>query len=393
MNRSASRACLDVPPNEHPPPSIIFEGDLVAILVRRREYRDLCSNLKHVVHHNVVAYPIMPPIEPMLAKLSNEIPRGEGWLYEPKWDGFRAIVFRDGEKMHIASRNQLPLERYFPELIPMFAESLPERAVVDGEIVIATPRGLEFDSLQLRLHPADSRVRMLAEKIPASFVAFDLLAVNRKDLRKQELSERRSSLESSIRKTKSVMVTPQTDDAKKAAKWFDQFEGAGLDGIIAKKSDLLYVPGQRVMVKVKHLRTADCVVGGYRLSKDGKGIGSLLLGLYGDGNLHYVGHTSSFKAKEKREILEMLKPLEGGPSFGGGRAPGGISRWTGTKDPAWTAVKPKLVCEVAFDHMQGERFRHGATFQRWRSDKAPKDCTFDQLAPPKPFSLERISRL
>lgn len=329
----------------------------------------------------------------MLAKLSNEIPVGEGWLYEPKWDGFRAIVFRDGDAIHIASRNQLPLERYFPELLPVFIEALPERAVIDGEIVIATKHGLEFDSLQLRLHPAESRVRMLAEKMPASFVAFDALAVHKRDLRKKALGERRAVLESSVKKSKSMLITPQTHDPKKAAKWFDQFEGAGLDGIIAKQSDLQYVPGQRVMVKVKHLRTVDAVVGGYRFSKDGTGIGSLLLGLYDGKTLHYVGHTSSFKAKEKREILEMLKPLEGGTSFGKGRAPGGLSRWTGMRDPAWTSVKPRLVCEVAFDHMQGDRFRHGATFLRWRPDKAPKECTYEQLAPPKPFSLEKISRL
>jgi ATP-dependent DNA ligase len=340
-----------------------------------------------------VAFPIRPPIEPMLAKLSNEIPAGEGWLYEPKWDGFRAIVFRDGDKIHIASRNQLPLERYFPELIPVFIESLPQRAVIDGEIIIATPQGLQFDSLQLRLHPAESRVRMLAEKMPSSFVAFDLLAVDKIDFRKKPLVDRRSALESSVKKSKSLLITPQTDDAKKAQKWFDQFEGAGLDGLIAKQSDLQYIAGQRVMVKIKHLRTVDCVVGGYRHAKDGKGIGSLLLGLYDGTTLHYVGHTSSFKAKEKRELLEMLKPLEGGPSFGQGRAPGGLSRWTGTRDPAWTSVKPKLVCEVAFQHMQGDRFRHGATFLRWRPDKAPKECNYDQLAPPKPFSLEKISRL
>jgi len=340
-----------------------------------------------------MAFPIPPPIEPMLAKLSKDFPRGEGWLYEPKWDGFRAIVYRDGDRIHIGSRNKLALERYFPELIPLFQKSMPAKSVVDGEIVIATDDGLDFDSLQLRLHPAASRVEMLAEQTPASFVAFDLLAIGETDLRRSPLVERREALEQKMKKSKRVLITPQTASVKKAEQWFERFEGAGLDGIIAKSSDLQYVPGKRVMLKIKHTRTIDCVIGGFRTAGDGKSVGSLLLGLYEGKTLHYVGHTSSFRVKERIELLEKLKPLEGGPSFGQGRSPGGFSRWTGTRDTSWVSVKPKLVCEVAFDHMQGDRFRHGASFRRWRPDKSPKECTYDQLTPPAPFSLEKIASL
>ena len=343
--------------------------------------------------------PIDPPIAPMLAKLQEEMPRGEGWLYEPKWDGFRAIVFRDGNEVTIVSRDAKPLERYFPELVPAVKDYLPKRAVVDGEVVIADNRGLDFESLLLRIHPAASRVKLLSESTPASFVAFDLLARGDKDLRGTPLAKRRALLETALKKaapipnkaTKKqavaalypgprVALSPHTDDPDEATRWFESFEEIGLDGVIAKRDDLLYLPGERAMVKIKHHRTADCVVGGYRLSKAGDGVGSLLLGLYDDaGVLHYVGHTSSFKAPERRSLLAELRKLEGGTSFGGGRTPGGPSRWTGDRDVSWVPLEPSLVCEVRFDFMQGDRFRHAARFVRWRDDKEPKKCGFDQL--------------
>ena len=346
-----------------------------------------------------MALPFSPPISPMLAKLQEEIPTGPGWLYEPKWDGFRAIVFKDGSDLTIISRDNKPLERYFPELPDAIAAVTPKRCVIDGEVVLCDEKGLDFDSLQLRIHPAESRVKMLSESIPASFVGFDLLAVGSKDLREVPLAERRKALVdamsgaspmpekptkkavvASLTPAPKVALTPQTDDAKEAARWFDVLEGVGLDGVIAKMDDLLYVPGRRVMIKIKHKRTADCVVGAYRVHKSGDGVGSLLLGVYDDsGNLHYVGHTASFKAKERPELLKLLKPLEGGESFGGGRSPGGQSRWTGANEKTWVALKPELVCEVSFDFMQGNRFRHAATFLRWRDDKKPEECGFDQL--------------
>lgn len=338
-----------------------------------------------------MAYPLRPPIKPMLSKLQEAIPQGEGWLYEPKWDGFRAIVFRDGERIHISSRKLLPLERYFPELIDPLKAALPERCVIDGEIILVTKRGLDFDSLQLRLHPAESRIRKLAQETPTTYVAFDVLAVDSKDVRKSPFIERRRLLEKEVEEDESILITPQTDDPAVAELWFDAFEGAGLDGVIAKKTDLRYIPGERVMVKVKHLRTVDCVVGGYRIGKTGDGIGSLLLGLYDDsGVLHFVGHTSSFSAPERRRLLQMLQGLGKGTSFGRGRTPGEPSRWTQGKDMTWYQVKPKLVCEVAFDYLQGDRFRHASKFLRWREDKKPKECTFDQLIPPVPFSLDKV---
>lgn len=345
-----------------------------------------------------MSLPFDPPIKPMLAKLQTDMPEGEEWRYEPKWDGFRAIVFRDGPDTSLISRDERPFERYFPELIPALEEALPGSCVVDGEIVIATETSLAFDALLLRIHPAASRVKMLAEEGPSSFVAFDLLAEGSKDLRDAPLSERREGLESrleatpissrasreevmaALRPAPRVALTPHTSDVREAKNWFEAYEGAGLDGVIAKKHDLVYRSGQRSMVKLKHKRTADCVVGGYRLSKAGDGVGSLLLGLYDDsGGLHYVGHTSSFKAAERRALLAELKPLEGGSSFGAGRTPGGPSRWASAKDVSWIALEPSLVCEVSFDHMQGHRFRHAATFLRWRPEKRPRECTWDQV--------------
>jgi ATP-dependent DNA ligase len=329
----------------------------------------------------------------MLAKLQPEIPRGPGWLYEPKWDGFRAIVVRDGDDVRIDSRNGQSLHRYFPEVVEELRRALPERCVVDGEIVIAGERGLDFEALQQRIHPAESRIRRLSAETPASFIAFDLLAVGDEDLRALPGVERRARLVAELRATGRVAITPQTHDADEAQEWFTRYEGAGLDGVVAKRAEQRYVEGERLWVKVKHLRTVDCVVGGYRLaSTSGGGIASLLLGLYtDDGVLHHVGHTSSFNARERREILEMLRPLEGGESFGRGRTPGGPSRWTqGKRDESWVAVTPTLVCEVSFDYMQGDRFRHAARFLRWRSDKEPRQCTYDQLIPPVSIDLADV---
>jgi ATP-dependent DNA ligase len=338
-----------------------------------------------------MALPVRPPVEPMLSKAREDIPTDDGWRYEPKWDGFRAIVFKDGDDVRIASRDHRPLNRYFPEVEEALRESLPERCVVDGEVVVAGPDGrLEFDTLQLRLHPAESRVRKLAAEIPASFVAFDLLAQGDEDLRGTPLAERRRRLEAILDVEDrpptggtQVVLTPHTADPEEARVWFEAFAALGLDGIIAKRADLLYHPGERVMVKVKHRRTADCVVGGYRLSKAGDGVGSLLLGLYDEaGSLHFVGHTSSFKAAERREILAKLRALGEGESFGeGARQPGEPSRWSSGKDLSWYALPPVLVCEVAYDHMQGDRFRHGSTFLRWREDKRPEECRFEQVFP------------
>jgi ATP-dependent DNA ligase len=334
--------------------------------------------------------PVKPPIAPMLSRVAEEIPRGEGWFYEPKWDGFRALVFRDEDDIKIASRDTRDLVRYFPELIPLLQGCLPPSCVVDGEIVIAGSEGLDFGALLMRIHPAASRVAKLAEEIPASFVVFDLLALGSDDLRTTPFEERRKKLEANFTvQTPSkepgsqVFLTPQTTDPDEAKVWFKGFEDLGLDGIVAKRADLHYVAGERVMVKIKHLRTAECVVGGYRLSKGGDGVGSLLLGLYDeDGTLHYIGHTSSFKAKERRELLEELKPLEGGSSFGSGRTPGGPSRWSAGKETEWVSLEPVLVCEVSYDHLQGSRFRHAARLLRWRQDKAPEECTFEQLSLP-----------
>jgi len=337
---------------------------------------------------------VTPPVRPMLAKLQLDIPRGEGWLYEPKWDGFRAIVFRDGDSVRIDSRNGQTLDRYFPEVVEQLRIALPSRCVVDGEIVIAGERGLEFEVLQQRIHPAASRVARLSKETPASFIAFDLLSSGDDDLRSVPGAERRTRLIRELRATASVAITPQTDDPEEAADWFTRYEGAGLDGVIAKKASQPYVEGERLWVKVKHRRTCDCVVGGYRLATpSGGGIASMLLGLYDEeGVLHLVGHTSSFDAAQRRQILELLRPLEGGaPSFGSGRTPGGPSRWTqGKRDESWTAVAPTLVCEVSFDYMQGSRFRHAARFHRWRTDKDPAECTFDQLIPPTRVDLADV---
>lgn len=328
----------------------------------------------------------------MLAKTAAVIPPGAGWLYEPKWDGFRAIVFRAKDRIHIASRNKRPLERYFPELVETLGKALPPQAVVDGEIVIASEQGLDFDALQMRIHPAASRIQILSVQVPSSFVAFDVLGLD-EDLRERPLLERRRRLAESFIQGPQAFITPQASEASVAAQWFDRFEGAGLDGIVAKKADEHYLPGKRAWIKIKHLRTADCVVGGYRVSKDGGGIGSLLLGLYDGGRLNFVGHTSSFSAEDKRRMLSELSKLKGASGFGDERGPGGPSRWTGPEEKEWVAIEPVLVCEVAYDHMQGPRFRHATTFRRWRSDKDPLDCTYEQCLPPTPMSLDEITSL
>ena len=342
----------------------------------------------------------------MLAKLAHELPDGAGWLFEPKWDGFRAIVFRDGGRVYLQSRDLKPLDRYFPELLAPLKATLPERCVVDGEIVIATDEGLDFDALQMRLHPAASRVAKLAAQTPSSFVAFDLLAAGDEDLRARPQTERRARLEAAlVRAGGPIHLTPCTRDRAIAEDWFHRFEGAGLDGVVAKHEDATYQPGKRVMVKVKHTRTADCVVGGFRWHKTGPGqlVGSLLLGLYDDaGDLHHIGFTSSFTAVARRQLAAELEPLRrnaldghpwcewGGADESGVRMPGAASRWSQGKDLSWEPVRVERVCEVAYDHLQGDRFRHAATFVRWRPDKAPADCRYDQLEVTPPAELTDI---
>ena len=342
----------------------------------------------------------------MLSKVAEEIPRAGDFMFEPKWDGFRAIVFRGKADVYIQSRDLKPLDRYFPELHDGLPRALPDGCVVDGEIVIATPQGLDFDSLQLRLHPAASRAAKLAKETPAEFVAFDLLAASGKDLRSTSFAKRREQLERLLEHVKSpVHLTPMTRDRDVALEWLQRFEGAGLDGVMAKPAGGLYEPGKRVMFKVKHSRTADCVVAGFRWHKNGQGthVGSLLLGLYDDrGKLQHVGVTSAFTMPQRKDLAGLLEPFRknamtdhpwrewaatGGEMH---RIPGGQSRWSAGKDLSWEAVRAELVCEVKYDHMQGSRFRHAAVFQRWRSDREPKDCTYDQLEVTAPFELEKI---
>ena len=343
----------------------------------------------------------------MLAKAADELPEGEGWIYEPKWDGFRCIVFRDGDEVELGSRNERPLTRYFPEVVAAVCRHLPARCVIDGEILIPGAVGLDFDALLQRIHPADSRVQKLAAETPASFVAFDLLAVGDRDLTELPLSDRRAMLESVATTRPPIFVTPISTDIATAKDWFSRFEGAGLDGVVAKRADLPYRPGERVMVKVKHRRTADCVVAGYRIHKDGNGVGSLLLGLYDDsGDLQHVGVASSFTAKRRRELLEELRPLldgalDGHPWQGwaeavereqaeGRRMPGAVSRWNAKKDLSWTAIRAERVAEVQFDQLQGRRFRHATSFVRWRPDREPSSCTYDQLEVAAPLELASV---
>jgi ATP-dependent DNA ligase len=351
-------------------------------------------------------FAVAPPIEPMLAKLAEELPTG-AFLYEPKWDGFRAIVFRGGSEVFIQSRDLRPLDRYFPELHATLLAGLPDGCVVDGEIVIATPHGLDFDALQLRLHPAASRAAKLAKETPAAFVAFDAIAIGGRDLRDAPQRERRTLLERALAQAKPpIHLTPMTRDPAVASQWLSRFEGAGLDGVIAKPEDGTYQPGKRAMIKVKHARTADCVVAGFRWHKAGKGelIGSLLLGLYDDhGSLHHVGVTSSFTMAMRKQLARELAPLreraldehpwrEWAEAGAGeiARMPGGQSRWSAGKDLSWEPLRIERVCEVKYDHMQGPRFRHAAVFQRWRPDKKPRDCRYDQLEVTTPYELEKV---
>src|SRR5207247_421480 len=354
-----------------------------------------------------------PPVAPVRAKPADALPEGDGWLFEPKWDGFRALVFRDGDETLIQSRDLKPLDRYFPELAEPLRASLPPRCVVDGEVVIAGESGLDFEALLLRIHPAESRVRMLAEQSPASFVAWDLLALDDADLRGVAQGERRTRLEAALTglATPPVQLTPATTDRALAVDWFDRFEGAGLDGVIAKRLDGTYQPGKRAMIKVKHQRTADCAVAGFRWHKNGPGthIGSLLLGLFDDaGKLHHVGVTSSFSWDRRAALVAEIAPLREGAlndhpwrewaewsSFGsadasGQRMPGATSRWNRGKDLSWEPLRAERVCEVAYDHLQGDRFRHATTFVRCRPDKPPEACRYDQLEETAAYELEKI---
>ena len=346
--------------------------------------------------------PVMPPVSPMLAKPVRSIPPGAS--YEPKWDGFRTICFRDRDEVELGSRNERPMTRYFPEVVAAITAELPERCVIDGEIVIATDYGLDFEALQLRLHPAASRVHMLAELTPAAFIAFDLLALDDDDYTDRPFNERRAALVDALPGVgSSIHVTPATTDLATAERWFDEFEGAGLDGLIAKPLTITYQPDKRVMFKVKHERTADCVVAGYRVHKSGDdAIGSLLLGLYkDDGQLASVGVIGAFPMATRRQLFDELQPLvttfddhpwNWAAHISGDRTPrrNEGSRWNAGKDLSFVPLRPERVVEVRYDHMEGERFRHTAQFNRWRPDRDPRSCTYDQLEQPVTFSLSDI---
>jgi len=342
----------------------------------------------------------------MLAKRVSELPAGDDWLFEPKWDGFRALVFRDGDEILIQSRDEKPLNRYFPELLPPLQSALPERCVLDGEIVIVRGDSLDFDALQLRLHPAASRVKLLSGQIPASFVFFDLLCLGNRDLRGEPFQARRQQLETMISAAAPpIHLTPATVDRSVAADWFRRFEGAGLDGVMAKPVAGTYEPNKRVMLKVKHERDCDCVVAGFRWHKKGDRtlVGSLLLGLFDEaGALQHVGVCASFSNTKRLELAEFLKPYRedalanhpwkawADPESINGRMPGGQSRWSQGKDLSWEPLRAELVVEVAYDHMQGDRFRHTAQFRRWRPDKQSPDCTYAQLEVVTPQELAAI---
>jgi len=347
-----------------------------------------------------------PPIEPMLAKIADELPQEPGFLFEPKWDGFRAIVFRSAADVYIQSRDLRPLNRYFPELERALAQALPKGCVIDGEVVVVTGSGLDFDALQQRLHPAASRVARLAQETPAAFVAFDLLAAGGRSIMELPQSERRVRLERLLGQTsKPLYLTPMTRDRALAQDWLKRFEGAGLDGVIAKPEAAPYQPGKRTMFKIKHARTADCVVAGFRWYRDTQdAVGSLLLGLYNDaGVLQHVGVTSSFTLAMRRQLADELAPLRkdalkdhpwrdwaNASDDTANRMPGAQSRWSAGKDMSWEALRPERVCEVKYDHLQGDRFRHAAVFLRWRPDKPPQDCRYDQLEVATSFELEKV---
>lgn len=345
----------------------------------------------------------------MLAKRVESVPEGDNWVYEPKWDGFRTLVFRDGPDLILQSRELKPLNRYFPELIEPLKRQLPRRCILDGEIVIVREGALDFDALQLRIHPATSRVKLLSQQTPASIVLFDLLGKGSKDLRNTPFAQRRAELEAALTKTSAPLhLTPATDDVRVAKDWFRRFEGAGFDGVMAKPKSGLYEPDKRSMLKIKHERDCDCVVGGFRwYRKSGKrAIGSLLLGLYDHaGMLQHVGVCGSFPIKERTELVEFLAPYRKNAAAGHPwlasanapsgadqalRIPGGQSRWSQGKDLSWEPLRPELVVEVVYDHMQGQRFRHMAQFRRWRTDKAPEECRYDQLETTPPQELKAI---
>jgi ATP-dependent DNA ligase len=352
--------------------------------------------------------PVNPPLLPMLANRVSSLPDGDGWLFEPKWDGFRVLVFRDGDELFIQSRDEKPLLRYFPELEAPCREQLPDRCVLDGELVIARNGTLDFEALQLRLHPAASRIKKLAAELPSALVFWDVLAVGDDDLRDVPFAERRQRLEKLLGAVQPPLhVTPATTDRAVAGDWFDRFEGAGFDGVVAKKLDGVYEPNKRAMLKVKHERECDCVVAGFRWHKKGDNdrVGSLLLGLYDDaGTLHHVGVCASFSDKKRVELVEFLAPYRENAEKDhpwaewaawqaeaqGRRIPGASSRWNAGKDLSWVPLRPELVVEVAYDHMQGTRFRHTAQFRRWRADKSPRDCTFAQLEVVAPEELAKI---
>jgi ATP-dependent DNA ligase len=342
--------------------------------------------------------PVNPPVLPMLSKRIEELPQGQDWIFEPKWDGFRALIFRDEDEVLLQSRDEKSLNRYFPELIEPLRAQLPDRCVLDGEIVIAKDGGLDFEALQLRIHPAASRVKLLSQQIPASVVFFDLLCLGDRDLRGVPFENRRRELETLLSSAKPPLhLTPATRETSVAADWFRRFEGAGLDGVMAKPVAGTYESDKRVMLKVKHERDCDCVVAGFRWHKKGEGeaIGSLLLGLFDEaGVLQHVGVCASFTNAKRKELVEFLAPYrkdalenhpwrswaEAGAGEGAGhRMPGGQSRWSQGKDLSWEPLRPELVVEVAYEHMQGTRFRHMAQFRRWRTDKKPSDCTYAQL--------------
>jgi ATP-dependent DNA ligase len=351
---------------------------------------------------------VHPPIEPMLAKLSRDLPPAGDVLYEPKWDGFRCVVFRDGDDLDLQSRNQKPLLRYFPELREPLLAQLPERVVLDGELVVANERGLDFDALQLRQHPAESRIKKLAAEIPASYVAFDVLALGDRSFLDVPFGDRRAALEDLLRAaTPPLYLTPATRAREVAADWFSRFEGAGFDGVVAKALDDAYQPGKRTMLKVKHERTCDCVVAGFRIHKDGNGIGSFLLGLYDDdGTLHHVGVASAMAAKLRAQLVGEVEDLRADAlvnhpwkdwadavaqaAHSGQRMPGGPSRWNATKDLSWEPLRIERVCEVEYEGLMNGRFRHNARFRRWRPDKDPAECTYGQLETVAPAELREM---
>jgi ATP-dependent DNA ligase len=350
--------------------------------------------------------PLQPPVQPMLAKLARSIPDGDRWLFEPKWDGFRCLVFRDGERVELQSRKLRPLGRYFPELLDPLRAALPQRCVVDGEIVVAHTggRGLDFDALLQRIHPANSRVERLAAETPSAFIAFDLLAVGDRSLLDLPMLDRRAALERALTVGEIVHLTPASTDRRRAEEWFERFEGAGLDGVIAKPVDGTYEPGKRALVKVKHARTADCAVAGYRVHKDGRGVGSLLLGLFDEaGEMHSVGVAASFGVARRTELLAELEQrttdaLDGHPWRGWAEhrpeadlaTPSAGSRWNVGKDLSFVPIRMGLVAEVTFGQLENGRFRHGVKFLRWRPDRTPQSCRYDQLDVAEPIAFEEF---